>query len=401
MPIQLSKRVNSIKQSASIAAKKRVTQLQAEGRDIIDFTIGEPDLDTPAHIVDAAIQALRSGDTHYTATPGVPRLRALIAEKLTHEADSAYEPDQIVVGSGAKQLIYEAFMATLNPGDEVIVPAPYWVSYPDIVKLAEGVPVIAASDERSAFKLTPQALQASITPRSRWLILNSPGNPSGAVYDAQEIAALAQVLAAHPHIMVMTDDIYGQLAYDTHRHINIVAAAPALKERTLIINGFSKSYAMTGWRVGYAAGPALLVNAIAKLIGQSTTCVSSISQAGAIAALSGDHGFIEETRTLYKERRDLMHSIIASIPGVECVLPQGAFYLFPKVQGLMGKRTPQGAVISSDGDLVMYLLDAAGAAVMDGTSYGLSPYLRLSYATSLQAIEQGCLRIKQACGQLE
>lgn len=399
-PIQLSDRVTRIRPSPSMAANKRATELKSRGRDIADFTIGEPDLDTPGHVIEAAIAAMRSGNTHYTPSAGIAPLRTLIAEKISADTGLRYDADQVVVGTGAKQLIYEALMATLNPGDEVIVPAPYWVSYPDMVRLFDGVPVIVSCNQDSQFKLTADALAASITPRTRWVILNSPGNPSGAVYTRQDILALAQVLKAHPRLMVMTDDIYEALIYDDHKHVNVLDVAPFLSDRTLIVNGFSKSHAMTGWRIGYAAGPADLVNAISKLISQSTTCASSISQAAAMAALRGPQDFIQSARQVYTERRDVMHEMLNAIPGVECLLPQGAFYLFPCVQGLIGKRCPQGKIINTDRDLADYLLEAADVAVMDGRAYGLSPHLRLSYATSLETIEQGCLRIQQACAQL-
>lgn len=400
MAVKLSRRVTRMQQSASIAAKQRVTQLQAEGRAIIDFTIGEPDMDTPAHIVQAAIDAMRQGQTHYTPTAGIPALRQAIADKLSRDAGQAYAASQIVVGSGAKQLIHECFAATLDQGDEVIVPAPYWVSYPDLARLYEGAAVIVPTRAADDFKLTPQALAAAITPRTRWLVLNAPGNPGGAIYSRQELQALAAVLQAHPQVMVMTDDIYEYLAYDHHRHVNLVAAAPSLAPRTLLINGFSKSYAMTGWRVGYAAGPQALVDAIVKLLGQSTTCVNSISQAASVAALKGDQEFIEETRLVYQHRRNVMHKAVSAIPGIDCRLPQGAFYLFPSVHGLLGKRTPEGAVIGTDRDLVMHLLEHAWVAVMDGASYGMPGHLRLSFATSLQSIEQGCAQIAQACARL-
>lgn len=400
MAVRLSDRVSSINASASIAARKRVAELQAAGRDIIDFTIGEPDLDTPAHVVEAAIAAMRRGETHYTPTAGIQPLRELVAEKLARDSGLALSSESVIVGSGAKQLIHDALMATVNPGDEVILPAPYWVSYPDMVKLAGGTPVVVPCDEADSFKLSPAALEAAITPRTRWLVLNSPNNPSGAVYDHPDLAALAEVLARHPHVMLMTDDIYEHLTYDGRRHVNLAAVAPMLADRTLFVGGFSKSYAMTGWRVGYACGPQALVGSIGKLIGQSTTCASSISQAAAVAALQGSQDFIDETRAIYQERRDLMHDIVSSIEGVRVARPEGAFYLFPNVSGLIGRRTPSGDVVRSDAELVMYLLDAANVAVIDGGPYGMSPYLRLSYATSMDAIERGCKQMKAACERL-
>ncbi|VFR36225.1 Aspartate aminotransferase [plant metagenome] len=400
MTVRLSRRVTRMQPSASIAAKQRVTELQAQGKEIIDFTIGEPDMDTPAHIVQGAIDAMRGGDTHYTPTAGVAPLRQAIADKLRRDAGHDYTAAQVIVGSGAKQLINESFAATLDDGDEVIIPAPYWVSYPDIVTLYDGVPVVVPTTAANDFKLTPQALAAALTPRTRWVVLNAPGNPGGAIYTRDELRALADVLAGHPEVMVMTDDIYEYLAYDQHRHVNLVAAAPDLAARTLLINGFSKSYAMTGWRIGYAAGPQALINAMGKLIGQSTTCVSSIAQAGALTALKGDQEFIEETRQVYEHRRNVMYKAVSAIPGVDCRLPQGAFYLFPSVQALLGKRTPGGQVVADDRDLVMYLLDEAGVAVMDGSAYGMPGHLRLSFATSLQTIERGCARMAQACARL-
>lgn len=398
--VRLSNRVSGINASASIAARKRVAELQAAGRDIIDFTIGEPDLDTPAHVVDAAVAALRRGETHYTPTAGIEPLRELIAEKLGRDSGLSLSSESVIVGSGAKQLIHDALMASVDPGDEVILPAPYWVSYPDMVKLAGGVPVVVPCAESDAFKLAPAALEAAITPRTRWLILNSPNNPSGAVYGRSELQALAAILERHPQVMLMTDDIYEHLTYDGIRHVNMASVAPGLADRTLFVGGFSKSYAMTGWRVGYACGPLELVRAIGKLIGQSTTCASSVSQAAAVAALQGSQDFIEETRAIYQARRDLMHGIVSSIDGVRVARPEGAFYLFPDVSGLVGRRAPSGEVIGSDADLVMYLLDHANVAVIDGGPYGMSPYLRLSYATSMDAIERGCLRMKAACDRL-
>lgn len=400
MALQLSDRVMGIQQSASIAAKNRVTELQAAGRNIIDFTIGEPDLATPTHILEAAIAAMRDGQTHYTATAGIAELRTLISRKISKEAGFDYRADNVIVGSGAKQLIKEAFCATLNPGDEVIIPAPYWVSYPEMVKLAGGTPVTVKGLPEREFKISAQDLESAITPSTRWFVINSPNNPSGALYNRTELAEIASVLVRHPHVMIMTDDIYEHVIYDDRKRVNLVSLEPSIADRTLLVSGFSKSYAMTGWRVGYATGPKSLIAALGKLIGQSTTCASSISQAAAVEALTGDQSFLSDTLSIYKQRRDLMHSIIDSIPGISCAVPHGTFYLFPSVSALIGKRTPAGSVIRSDVDLVLYLLEAANVAVMDGTSYGLSPHLRLSYATSLELIEQGSSQIGAACAQL-
>jgi len=401
MTIPLSQRTLRLATSASMAAQLRVVQLQAEGRRILDFTIGEPDLDTPAHIIDAALAAMKNGKTHYTASAGILPLRTAIAEKISADTGLAYDASQIALGAGAKQIIAEALAATLEAGDEVIIPVPSWVSYADLTRFYRGVPVQVATDAERDFKLTPAALAAAITPKTRWLIVNAPGNPGGGIYSEAEQRALADVLAQHPHVLVMTDDIYEHLVYECKRHINLVRVAPALAPRTLLVNGFSKSWAMTGWRVGYAAGPRALIDAIVKLVGQSTTCVSSVSQAAALAALqSGPADYLDGVRQLYEARRNLMHAKIAAIPGMQCRLPQGAFYLFPSVTGLYGKRTPDGAVLQNDQDVASYLLEAANVAVMDGAAYGMPGYLRLSFAASDEVIKAGCEKITQACAAL-
>jgi aspartate aminotransferase len=397
MSLKLAERVAKLKPSASIAAKNRVSEMLAAGRHVIDFTIGEPDLDTPCHVVEAAIAAMRSGDTHYTATPGTPTLRKAICRKLERENGLSYTPEEVIVGCGAKQLIFEAFAATLSKGDEVVVPAPYWVSYPDIVSVNGGTPVVVQCGENVGFKLTPSALDAAITPRTRWVILNSPSNPTGAVYSREEMKDLAAVLALHPHVWTITDEIYEHLVYDGRTAPNLIQVDPTLADRTLIVNGLSKAYAMTGWRVGYAAGPTALISAITKLLGQSTTCPSSISQAAAVAALDGDQSFVRETVALYERRRNRMIELLDGTPGFRITAPAGAFYLYPSVAGLIGRRTASGDVLKSDLDVSLYLLDAANVAVMDGASYGLSPHLRLSFATSFSTIEMGCSQIRQAC----
>jgi aspartate aminotransferase len=400
MKISLSERVTRLKPSASIAAKAVVNELRAQGRSIVDFTIGEPDLDTPPHIVEAAIAAMRAGDTHYTPTNGTPALRKAIAAKLKRENGLDFDAADIVVGVGAKQLIFEAFAATLDDGDEVIVPAPYWVSYPDIVALNGGKPVIVPCSREAEFKLTAPVLEAAITPRTRWLILCAPSNPTGAVYSRAELAALAAVLLRHPHVAVLTDDIYEHLVYDGAAAESLLAVEPALAGRVLLVNGLSKAYAMTGWRIGYAAGPSEVIGAIVKLLGQSTTCASSISQAAAVAALDGDQTPVREMVALYQRRRDVMHEALSAIPGITCLRPAGAFYIYPDVCGLIGRRTPDGAVIESDTDLSLYLLRSVGVAVMDGSAYGMSPCLRLSFATSQETIVEGCALIREACAAL-
>lgn len=400
MALKLADRVVALKPSASIAAKKKVSELQAAGHNIIDLTIGEPDIPTPPHIIEAAISAMRAGDTHYTASAGTPALRRAVGEKLSREKGLPVAADNVVVGCGAKQIIFEAFAATLNAGDEVIIPAPYWVSYPDIVSLHGGRPIIVTCSEDFGFKLTPAALEAAITPKTRWLVLNTPNNPTGAVYSAEELSALADVLRRHPHVWVMTDEIYENLYYEGERALSLVEVAPFLFERALVINGLSKAYAMTGWRVGYAAGPKELVDAITKLLGQSTTCAGSVSQAAAVAALTGDQACVAEATVLYRARRNRMVELLADAPGIKASAPAGAFYLYVSVAGLIGRCSPSGKVLRTDLDVSLYLLETAKVAVLDGAAYGLSPYLRLSFATSSEVIEEGCARIVAACKAL-
>ncbi|MEI2385791.1 pyridoxal phosphate-dependent aminotransferase [Breoghania sp. JC706] len=399
MAIALSKKVQALKPSASIAAKQRVTELQAQGRTILDFTLGEPDQDTPEAIIEAGVAALRGGDTHYTGSAGKLELRKAICEKLARDNAVSYSPDEIVVAAGAKQIIYEAFAATLESGDEVVIPAPYWVSYPDIVRLNGAVPVIVECPPEAGFRLTPEALEAAITPKTRWLIVNSPSNPSGAVLEREHWAALVEVLERHPHVAVMTDEIYEKIVFDGIRNCSPVSLAPGMKDRCLIVNGMSKAYAMTGWRIGYAAGPANLIKAIIKLIGQSTTCTTAFAQTAATEALRGDQKPIADMVAIYRERRDLIVSMLNDIPGVTCSTPGGAFYVFPDIRPLLGRKGPDGA-IDSDLELVSYLLDEAGVAVMDGTSYGMPGFLRLSFATSTATIRSGCTAIGAAIAKL-
>lgn len=400
MTFILASRISEMKPSASIAAKKKVTELQAAGHKIIDLTIGEPDLDTPPHIIDAAIQAMKNGETHYTATPGTPALRTAIANKLRRENGLDYQTENIVVGSGAKQIILTALEATLNPGDEVIIPAPYWVSYPDMVQLYGGKSVIVACTEKNDFKLTEKALEENITRKTRWLILNSPNNPTGAVYSRVELRALSDVLLRHPHVAILTDDIYEHIVFDGAEFLNIVQCEPRLTERTLVVNGMSKAYAMTGFRIGYGAGSRNLVNAIATILGQSTTCASSISQAAAVAALNGSQTFVHTSRDDYMARRDQMMDLLHAVPGISVTKPQGAFYLYPSVAGLIGSKMPSGSVLRNDRDVAAYLLEEAKVAVLDGAAYGLSHYLRLSFAASRSAIQAGCSQIGQAVEKL-
>ncbi|MBB1596263.1 aminotransferase class I/II-fold pyridoxal phosphate-dependent enzyme [Achromobacter sp. UMC46] len=396
----LADRARAIKPSPSMAAKTRVDQLRGEGRDIVDFTVGEPDLPTPAHIVQAGIDTLNSGDIRYTASAGAKPLLEAVRAKFLRENGLDYGLDELIVGVGAKQLIFTALAATAQAGDEVIIPAPYWVSYPDMVLVNDGTPVVLACPEADGFKLTPQALEAAITPRTKWLLLNTPSNPTGAMYGADELRALGEMLARHPHVWLMTDEIYEHLAYGETRHVSPAAAVPALAARTLTINGVSKAYAMTGWRLGYAGGPKPLIKAMATLISQSTSCVSAISQSAARVALTADQRCVAEAAAVFHQRRDRIVALLNAVPGIRCPQPQGAFYVYPSVDGLLGKRTPAGRLLATDLDVVMFLLDEAGVAVLDGAAYGLSPYLRLSFATSMENIEEGCRRIREACAAL-
>ncbi|ACL55912.1 aminotransferase class I/II-fold pyridoxal phosphate-dependent enzyme [Methylobacterium nodulans] len=398
--IVIARRPASIKPSPSIAARALVTQLRAEGREIIDFTLGESDFDTPPHIVEAAYQAARSGETRYTSSNGTKALRAAIVGKFARENGIDFTEAQVVVGCGAKQLIHAAFAATLDEGDEVIVPTPYWVSYPDMAVVNGGVPVIVPVGEETGFKLTPALLGSAITPRAKWLVLNSPNNPSGAVYTPEEIASLAAVLEQHPQVMLMTDEIYEHFVYDGQTAAAFTRVAPQLAGRTLVINGVSKAYAMTGWRIGYAAGPLKLIETITLLLSQSTTCPSSVSQAAAVAALNGDQSFVREANAIYETRRDRIVGLLDAIPGITCARPAGAFYVYPNVSGLLGKRTSDGTTLNSDLDVSLFLLQEAGVAVIDGSSYGLSPYIRISFATSLDTIDAGCAQFRRAVESL-
>jgi aspartate aminotransferase len=383
-----------------MAAKTRVDALRAAGRHIIDFTIGEPDFPTPRHIVDGGVAALMAGQTRYTASSGTPTLRQAIADKLQRENALAFKPENIVVGNGAKHIIYNAFAATLNEGDEVIVPAPYWVSYPDMVALHGGIPVVVPSQASDGFKLTPAALEAAITPRTRWLVLNTPNNPTGAVYTRDELVALCDVLRRHLQVWLLTDEIYEHFVYGDAKHLSPLNVAPDLAERTLVINGVSKAYAMTGWRIGYGAGPVALVKAITLLLSQSTSCPSAMCQAAAVVALNGLQDSVADAAALFGRRRDRMVQLLQALPGISCTPPDGAFYVFPSVAGLIGRTTPTGAVLSSDVDVVHYFLEHASVAAIDGASYGMPQHLRMSFATSIEVIEQGCSALQAALRDL-
>jgi aspartate aminotransferase len=381
-------RVTRIKSSPSVAAAARVRELKAEGRRILDLTVGEPDFDTPDHIKEAASRAIAEGETKYTSVTGTPALQKAILQTLEYRTGLHYSPAEITIGGGAKQVIFTAFMASLDPGDEVVIPAPYWVSYPDMVLANEGTPVIVPCGEASGFKLTPDALRAAITGRTKWLILNTPSNPTGAVYSRTELRALADVLEDFAAVYVLTDEIYDQIYFGEGRIASLVEVAPELKDRVLVVNGVSKAYAMTGWRLGYGAGPAGLVSAINKLQSQISSCPSSISQAAAAAALTGDQSFIRTSGEVYRTRRDAAVAGLNGIDGLSCTTPDGAFYAYVNCSGVMGKTTPAGKVIRNDEDFVLYLLDEASVAAIPGTAYGLEPYFRISYATSLNVIDE-------------
>jgi aspartate aminotransferase len=397
----IAKRLSAIKPSPTIAVTQKAAELRAAGRDVIGLGTGEPDFDTPDHIKAAAKAAIDRGETKYTAVAGTLALRKAICDKLKRENNLTYTPDQITVGCGGKQTIYNAIMATVEDGDEVIIPAPYWVSYPDITLLAGGKPVFVACDDSTGFKLTPDALEAAITPKTKWLVLNSPSNPTGAAYSAADLKAIADVLLKHPDVWVMTDDMYEHLVYDGFEFATIAQVEPKLMDRTLTLNGVSKAFSMTGWRVGYAAGPVDLIKAMNKIQSQSSTHTASISQAAAVEALNGTQEFLGEWRKAFAARRDLVVEAINGTPGLSCRTPEGAFYVYPSCEGLIGKKTADGKTIENDGDFAEALLEAEGVAVVPGVAFGLSPYFRISYATSEKNLQDACTRIKRFCESLK
>jgi aspartate aminotransferase len=394
-------RLQRVKPSPTIAVSMKAAELKAAGKDVIGLGAGEPDFDTPQNIKDAAKRAIDAGDTKYTAVDGTPALKKAIGAKFERENGLKYAANQITVGTGGKQVLYNALMATLNPGDEVIVPAPYWVSYPDMVILAEGTPVEVACSENQNFKLTPEALEAAITPKTKWVILNSPSNPTGAAYSAADLKALADVLLRHPHVWIMTDDMYEHLLYDDFKFATIAQVEPKLYDRTLTVNGVSKAYCMTGWRIGYAGGPAPLIRAMQAIQSQSTSNPSSVSQAAAVEALNGPNGFIAEHNKAFVERRNMVVAMLNEAKGLRCPMPDGAFYVFPSCAGTIGKKTPEGKTIQTDTDFVTYLLESVGVAVVQGSAFGLAPYFRISYATSSELLREACTRIQKACAALK
>ena len=396
----LASRLDRIQPSPTIAVTAKARELKAAGRDVIGLGAGEPDFDTPAHIVEAAYQAMKDGKTRYTDVAGVLELREAICDKFKRENGLDYKPGQVTVGCGGKKVIFNAMMATLEPGDEVIVPAPYWVSYTDIVLLCEGTPVTIPCSAENGFKLQAADLEAAITPRTKWLMLNSPSNPTGAAYTRDEMKAITDVLVRHPHVWVMPDDMYEHIVYDGFQFCTPAQVEPSLMERTLTTNGVSKAYCMTGWRVGYAAGPESLIKAMNKVQSQSTTHTSSVSQYAAIAALNGPQDFIAKHNKVFQERHDLVVSMLNQATGISCPTPEGAFYVYPSCAGMIGRKTPQGQVLENDTDVVGYLLESEGVAVVQGAAFGQSPHFRISYATSTAALEAACERIQRACGAL-
>jgi len=396
----LAERLSRVKPSPTLAVTAKAIELKAAGRDVIGLGAGEPDFDTPDNIKEAAIAAIRKGQTKYTVVDGTMELKEAICAKFKRENGLDYKPNQVTVGTGGKQVLYNALMATLSRGDEVIIPAPYWVSYPDMVELAEGTPVIVQCSQNNGFKLRPEDLEAAITPRTKWIILNSPSNPTGAAYSRAELKALTDVLVRHPQVWVLTDEIYEHLVYDGFEFFSVAQIEPRLYERTLTLNGVSKAYCMTGWRIGYAAGPVELIKGIAAVQSQSTSNPCSISQAASVAALNGPQDFIPKHNAEFRRRRDMVVEMLNKAKGIHCLTPEGAFYVYPSCAGTIGRKTPQGKVIKTDEDFVTYLLESKGVAVVQGTAFGLAPYFRISYATSTEVLKDACTRIQQACEAL-
>jgi aspartate aminotransferase len=398
----LADHLKRIKPSPTIAVTDKARALKAAGRNVIGLGAGEPDFDTPENIKEAAIKAIRTGKaSKYTQVDGMAELKEAIAAKFKRENALTYKPSQITVGAGGKQVLYNAFMATMNPGDEVIIPAPYWVSYPDMVLLAGGTPVPVVAGMAQGFKVTAAALEKAITPKTKWFLLNSPSNPTGAAYTQAELKALTDVLMKHPHVYVMTDDMYEHLVYDDFKFYTPAQVEPALYDRTLTINGTSKAYCMTGWRIGYAGGPEPLIKAMAMIQSQSTTNPAAASQWAAVEALNGPQDFIAKHNTIFKERRDLVVSMLNQANGIKCPMPEGAFYVYPSCEGTIGKTTATGKKLATDEDFVTELLEAEGVAVVHGSAFGLGPAFRISYATKQEDLEEACRRIQRFCGNLK
>ena len=396
----LASRLNRIQPSPTIAMSIKARELKAEGKDIIELAAGEPDFPTPPHIIEAAEDAMSRGETKYTDPDGTPALKQAVCDKFMRDNNLEYVARQVTIGTGGKQVLYNALMATLNEGDEVIIPAPYWVSYPDMVLLAEGTPKIVECPLDKNFILQPEDLERAITPKTKWIILNSPSNPTGSGYTWDDMSKITDVLVRHPNIWIMTDDMYEHLVYDDFKFCTPAEVEPELYSRTLTVNGMSKAFCMTGWRIGYAAGPENLITAIRKIQSQSTSNPSSISQAASVAALNGPMDFLAKNNQVFKQRRDLVCSMLNQASGITCPTPDGAFYVYPSCAGLIGKKTPDGKVLQSDEDVVTYFLETEGIAAVHGAAFGLSPHFRISYATSTEALEDACQRIQRACTAL-
>ncbi len=397
----LADALSRIKPSATIAVTQMARELKAQGKDVISLSVGEPDFDTPQNIKDAAVAAIARGETKYTPVAGIPELRKAIADKFKRENGLDYKPEQVIVGTGGKQILFNAFMATINPGDEVIIPAPFWVSYPEMIALCGGTPVFVETTIENNFKLTAEQLDEAITPKTKWFMFNSPSNPSGAAYSKEELKALTDVLLKHPHVWVLTDDMYEHLVFGDFVYYTPAQVEPALYERTLTMNGVSKAYAMTGWRIGYAAGPLPLIKAMDMIQGQQTSGACSVAQWAAVEALNGPQDFITESKKAFEERRDLVVSMLNQASGIVCPKPEGAFYVYPSCAALIGKTAPSGKVIETDEDFVMELLATEGVATVHGSSFGLGPNFRVSYATSNAKLEEACSRIQRFCASLK
>ena len=398
----LADRISRVKPSATMAVTDKARALKAAGRDVIGLGAGEPDFDTPENIKEAAIKAIRDGKaSKYTAVEGIAELRAAVARKFKRENELDYKPSQIIVGTGGKQVLFNAFLATLNPGDEVIIPAPYWVSYPDMVLIAGGEPVAVETRMADGFKMKPEALERAITPKTKWLLFNSPSNPTGAAYTRAELKAITEVLVRHPHVWVMSDDMYEHLVYDDFEFYSPAQLEPRLYERALTVNGVSKTYCMTGWRIGYAGGPEALIKAMAMIQSQSTSNATAVAQWAAVEALNGPQDFIPKHNEIFKERRDLCVSMLNQAKGLQCPKPEGAFYVYPSCADTMGKTAPTGKKLATDEDFVTELLEAEGVAVVQGTPFGVGPAFRISYATATTALEEACTRIQRFCGNLQ
>jgi aspartate aminotransferase len=396
----IADRLNRISPSQTIAISSKARALKAEGRDIISLSAGEPDFDTPEHIKQAAITAIQSGDTKYTDVAGTTALRKAAAEKFKRDSGLDYKPEEIIVSTGGKQVIFNAMLCTVQAGDEVVIPTPCWVSYPDIVSLAEGKPVFVPCSQNNGFKMRAEDLEAAITPKTKWVFLNSPSNPTGAAYSAEDLRPICDVLLKHPNVWIFSDDIYEKLTYDGFKPATIVEVEPRLRDRTVTMNGCSKAYAMTGWRIGFAGAPLALTKAMDKLQSQSTSNTSSISQAAAVAALNGPEDSLREMARVYKERRDLVVDMLNAAPGIVCSKPEGAFYVFPSIHGCIGKTSPKGAKINNDEDFVIALLDEEGVAAVHGSAFVYPGHFRISYATSTEALREACTRIQRFCAAL-